>query len=93
VAAEPEAASTIVHLCGYLPLAVRIVGSRLAARSSWRLAKLAARLFDEHRRLDELRVGHLEVRASFGLSYQNLNPQQQHAFGCWGCLRCPISQL
>jgi len=37
VAAEPESAAAIVQLCGYLPLAVRIAGSRLAARGSWRL--------------------------------------------------------
>jgi tetratricopeptide (TPR) repeat protein len=89
VAAEPEAASTIVRLCGYLPLAVRIAGARLAARETWRLAKLADRLVDERRRLDELRIGDLEVRASFGLSYQNLSPQHQRAFRLLGMLKMP----
>ena len=38
VATEPEAARQIVRLCGWLPLAVRIAGARVAGRSHWRLA-------------------------------------------------------
>jgi len=38
VDAEPEAARTIAQLCGYLPLAVRIAGAKLAAKRHWRLA-------------------------------------------------------
>src|SRR5262249_24655994 len=70
VAAEPEAAAQIAALCGYLPLALRIVGARLAAKPHWRVQRLADRLAAHHRRLDELAVGDLEVRASFALSYQ-----------------------
>src|SRR5262249_49627906 len=36
VGAEPEAAAQIAALCGYLPLALRIVGARLAAKPHWR---------------------------------------------------------
>jgi hypothetical protein len=63
VIAEPEAAQTIAQLCGYLPLAVRIAGAKLAAKRHWRLAMFAERLVDERRRLDELTAGDLEVRA------------------------------
>ncbi|MGW1803029.1 ATP-binding protein [Streptomyces sp. NPDC001984] len=89
VAVESEAASTITRLCGYLPLAVRIAGARLAAHDSGRLAKLATRLGDERRRLDELRVGDLEVRMSFNMSYQSLSPQQRRAFRLLGIPAVP----
>src|SRR5262249_31547433 len=43
IAAEPEAAAQIAALCGYLPLALRIVGARLAASRWTRPCGLAAR--------------------------------------------------
>jgi DNA-binding SARP family transcriptional activator/tetratricopeptide (TPR) repeat protein len=70
--AEPEAATEIVRACAGLPLAVRICAARLATRRQWRIATMAARLRDERRRLDELRIGDLEVRASFQVSYDSL---------------------
>jgi predicted ATPase len=80
VAAEPEAATEIVRLCGQLPLAVRTVGARLANRRHWSLAGMAARLTDERRRLDELTAGDVEVRASVSLSYRLLDEQARTAF-------------
>lgn len=80
VAAEPAAAEAIVDRCGRLPLAVRVAAARLVARPHWRLAQLAARLFDARKRLDELSVGDLDVRASFALSYQALDSQHRRAF-------------
>jgi tetratricopeptide (TPR) repeat protein/transcriptional regulator with XRE-family HTH domain len=89
VAAEPDAAAAIVGYCGHLPLAIRIAGARLAARPAWSLARLAARLADERRRLDELAAGDLEVRASIALSYRALPHQQQRAFRRLGLLDAP----
>jgi DNA-binding SARP family transcriptional activator len=89
VAAEPEAAQAIVRLCGYLPLAVRIAGARLASRPHWRLALLAERLADERRRLDELATGDLEVRASMALSYQGRNQEERRLFCLLGLLVAP----
>ncbi|MGH3980851.1 MAG: BTAD domain-containing putative transcriptional regulator [Pseudonocardiaceae bacterium] len=86
VAAEPVGAGRIVRLCGRLPLAVRVAGARLAARPHWRLARLAAELDDEHRRLDKLRLGDLEVRASFALSYDSLDEPARCAFRRLGLL-------
>ena len=86
VAAEPELAGEIVRLCGYLPLAVRIAGARLAARPHWSLARLAARLADEGRRLDELALGERAVRASLALSYQSLGHDQRCCFRRLGLL-------
>ncbi|MGP3955348.1 BTAD domain-containing putative transcriptional regulator [Nonomuraea sp. 3N208] len=72
VRAEPEAARRIVRLCGHLPLALRIAGSRLARKPGWTLEHLAGRLGDERRRLDELSAGDLAVRGSLALGYRGL---------------------
>ncbi|WP_084772118.1 AfsR/SARP family transcriptional regulator [Nonomuraea candida] len=80
VAAEHGAAMDVVAGCGFLPLAVRIVAARLAARPSWTVASLVPRLADEQRRLDELRVGNLAVEATFALGYGQLTAVQARAF-------------
>jgi DNA-binding SARP family transcriptional activator len=71
VQAEARAAAEVAGLCAGLPLALRIAGSRLAARPHWRIEDLAARLTGPGR-LDELAVGALSVRASFAASYAGL---------------------
>ncbi|MFG2337741.1 BTAD domain-containing putative transcriptional regulator [Streptomyces yangpuensis] len=78
-ALDPDRAAEIVALCGRLPLAVRIAGARLAARPHWTPARLVSRLGDERRRLDELQAGDLEVRASLGMGYADLDEQEQRA--------------
>ncbi|MFB4276337.1 BTAD domain-containing putative transcriptional regulator [Nonomuraea sp. MTCD27] len=80
VSAEHGAAMDVVAACGFLPLAVRIVAARLAARPSWTVASLVPRLADEQRRLDELRVGNLAVEATFALGYGQLTSLQARAF-------------
>ncbi|HEX6418388.1 MAG TPA: tetratricopeptide repeat protein [Acidimicrobiales bacterium] len=86
VAAEPVAAAEIAALCGCLPLAIRIAGARLAAKLHWNLERMATRLSDERRRLDELQGGDREVRASFQLSYEGRDPLEQRAFRLLGLL-------
>ena len=71
-AAEPDATAEVLVACAGLPLAIRICAARLAARRQWRIATLAGRLRSEHRRLDELSIGDLAVRASFQVSYDSL---------------------
>jgi DNA-binding SARP family transcriptional activator len=71
-AAEPDATAEVLVACAGLPLAIRICAARLAARRSWSIRSLADRLHDEHRRLDELKVGDLAVRASFEVSFASL---------------------
>ncbi|MDH6708750.1 DNA-binding SARP family transcriptional activator [Kitasatospora sp. MAA19] len=80
LAAESEAARELLLVCGHLPLAVRIVAARLAARPSWTVQTLGRRLAVERRRIDELRIGDLEVAAAFELSYRQLSPAQARAF-------------
>ncbi|GLZ30483.1 SARP family transcriptional regulator [Lentzea sp. NBRC 105346] len=86
IARERDAAAAIVELCGGLPLALRVVGARLTARSSLPLSALASRLADERRRLDELTTGDMEVRATFGPSYEALTPNAATAFRRLGLL-------
>jgi DNA-binding SARP family transcriptional activator len=75
VAAEPVAAQRIVDYCAGFPLAVRIVGARLAAKQHWPLSRLAERLADKHDRLDELKLGELDVRASLDRTYRVLGEE------------------
>ncbi|HZN74283.1 MAG TPA: BTAD domain-containing putative transcriptional regulator [Micromonosporaceae bacterium] len=86
VAADPAAAERIVRLCGRLPLAIRIVGARLAARPHWLPRRLADLLADERRRLGELQQGDLAVRASFSLSYDGLDDRARRLFCGLGSL-------
>lgn len=79
-AAEPEAAQALARSCGNLPLALRIAAARLVSKPHWRLSRMVTRLEDENRRLSELEVGDLTVRASFELSYDGLDPQLRRAF-------------
>jgi tetratricopeptide (TPR) repeat protein len=78
-AAEPQAVAEVLAACSGLPLAIRICAARLAARPRWPIAAMAARLRDERRRLDELQIGDLEVRASFQVSYGSLRASRQLA--------------
>lgn len=80
VAAEREATLEVVEACGLLPLAIRIAASRLAARRTWTVSVIAAKLADERRRLDELQAGDLAVKATFELGYGQLGPAQARAF-------------
>ncbi|SEC01513.1 DNA-binding transcriptional activator of the SARP family [Amycolatopsis tolypomycina] len=86
VAAEPESAAAILRQCGHLPLAIRVAGAKLTHRPGWTLRLLADRLGDERRRLDELRVGDLAVRASVTLSYDLLPMSAATAFRGLGLL-------
>ncbi|WP_198348039.1 BTAD domain-containing putative transcriptional regulator [Plantactinospora sp. KBS50] len=73
IAAEPEAAAAIARWCECLPLALRIAGARLVARPGWPLAELRDRLADERRRLDNLELDGIGLRASIGGSYHRLS--------------------
>ncbi|WNE98287.1 tetratricopeptide repeat protein [Streptomyces luomodiensis] len=86
---EHDAVMDVVTSCGFLPLAIRIAGSRLAARRTWTVSALAEKLADERRRLDELRAGDLAVKATFELGYGQLEPQQARGFRLLGLAAGP----
>ncbi|WP_290055742.1 AfsR/SARP family transcriptional regulator, partial [Amycolatopsis solani] len=89
IAAEPDAARALVHLCGNLPLAVRIIGARLAARPDWRPSRLVPRLREQRKSLNELAIGDLEVRGSLALSYRGLEDLERSALRRLGWLGVP----
>ncbi|WP_328725540.1 AfsR/SARP family transcriptional regulator [Streptomyces sp. NBC_00259] len=93
VSAERKAALDVVAACGFLPLAIRIAASRLAARRTWTVSVLAAKLADERRRLDELQAGDLAVKATFELGYGQLEPTQARAFRLLGLADGPDISL
>ena len=72
IASDESAARQVSALTGGLPLALRLVGGRLAARPNWHLQHIIDQLQDEHRRLDELGLDHSGVRASFAGSLDEL---------------------
>ncbi|GAA2208722.1 BTAD domain-containing putative transcriptional regulator [Nonomuraea monospora] len=83
---EAQPAARIAAACGHLPLALRIVGARLAAQPLARVATFAQRLQDGHRRLDELRISGLDLRRSLERSYVALDPPARTAFRRLGLL-------
>ncbi|WP_282697742.1 BTAD domain-containing putative transcriptional regulator [Streptomyces sp. CC208A] len=77
VSGEAVAAEALVRTVGRLPLALRIVAARLAARPHWTLASMVQRLANERHRLDELAHGEMTMRASLSLTYEGLAPDDR----------------
>ncbi|MEV0190654.1 helix-turn-helix transcriptional regulator [Kitasatospora purpeofusca] len=70
--ADPAVLTRIAELCGHLPLALRIAGTRLLSRPAWSARGFAERLGDEDLRLQRLTAGDLRIRSAFRLSYEQL---------------------
>lgn len=73
---EPREAEQIVRACGGLPLAIKVVGARLAAVPGLPLAGIRRELCDADRRLDALRFQGLDLRARYHSSYMHLHVQE-----------------
>lgn len=84
--AEPEAARALAELCAGLPLALRIAAERLALRPTWPVHALVERLARPHRRLDELVLGSVSVRARLEASYHALPVNDARLFRMLGLL-------
>ena len=80
LAAERAAAEALVATVGGLPLAVRIIAARLAARPHWTLASMVHRLASERHRLDELAHGEMTIRASLSLTHDGLDGRSRELF-------------
>ncbi|NUW33951.1 tetratricopeptide repeat protein [Nonomuraea sp. SMC257] len=100
VEADPTATGRVLDACAGLPLAVRVVGARLAAGRDTSTAALSRRLREEPSRLDELRAGDLAVRTPLELAYESLDDDLRPAldlvaalsaadFAAWGALASP----
>lgn len=77
---EPDAVAEVVDACGRLPLALRITAAKLVDRPQWTVRSMADKLARERGRLSELRVGSLEVEATFHLGYGQLEADSARAF-------------
>jgi tetratricopeptide (TPR) repeat protein len=62
----------LASVCGNLPLALRVVGARLASRPKWTPAQLATRLGEQTPPLDVLAAGVPQVSAAVSVSYREL---------------------
>ncbi|MFD5826758.1 BTAD domain-containing putative transcriptional regulator [Lentzea sp. NPDC060358] len=89
VAREPEAAEALVRTVGGLPLALRIIAARLAARPHWSLASMVHRLASERHRLDELAHGEMTIRASLSLTHNGMDRRSRTLFGLLGLAQGP----
>lgn len=77
---EPAAARELVRLCGYLPLALRIVAAKLATRRHWTITQMISRMTNEARRLDELALSGIGIRATLATSCHGLSTAARRLF-------------
>ncbi len=87
VQAEQESSAQLVKLCGGLPLALRIVGARLASRPHWHISALVRRLLDKASGLDEYTYRGLGLRFNIDLSYRGLRDEAQRLFRLFTLIR------
>ncbi|MBE1576630.1 BTAD domain-containing putative transcriptional regulator [Amycolatopsis roodepoortensis] len=80
----------LARLCGYLPLALRIAGARLAASAQWSAQDLVDELGNERTRLAALDVEGPDdgVRAAFDVSFRGLPPEVADTFLRLGVVQC-----
>ena len=74
------AVTQVARLCGYLPLAIRLVAARLRHHPAWKVTDLAAELTAAHDQLAAMQAEDVSVAAAFDLSYQDLTVGQQRLF-------------
>jgi DNA-binding SARP family transcriptional activator/tetratricopeptide (TPR) repeat protein len=86
VTAEISSAASLVRLCGYLPLALRIVAAKLASRPHWTIEQMVRRMTDEGKRLDELALSGAGMRATLALSFDGLSGAGKQLFLLLGML-------
>ena len=85
---DPQLAE-IAELCGYLPLAIRILAARLKRRRSLGVGDVLAELRREHRHLAQLADGNHNVAAAIELSFRHLPETAQRMFEHLGLIPGP----
>ena len=80
VTARDAGVGELAGLCGYLPLAIGMVGRQLAHHPAWTPAGLAGELTAARNRLELMAAENVSVAAAFGLSYEDLDEGQQRLF-------------
>jgi len=84
--ATGEELVTIVGLCGWLPLALRVAGDLLVVHPDWSAAEYAQALADERERLRRLKHEDLDVGAALGLSAAQLVRERADLAARWQML-------
>ncbi|WP_433435482.1 BTAD domain-containing putative transcriptional regulator [Nonomuraea sp. CA-141351] len=84
-----DAMRRLARFCGGLPIALRIAGSRLAARPEWTVDYLVGLLEDEHERLNRLHAGDLAVRSVFTIGFDGLPEAAKLTLRGLGALSAP----
>ena len=70
----------IIRLCGFLPLAIGMVGRQLHHHPAWSAANRAAELTAARDRLELMATENVSVAAAFDLSYAHLAHHHQRLF-------------
>ena len=78
--AADAAVAEVTALCGYLPLAIRLVAAGLRHHLAWTVTELVVELTAVRNRLLTLKAEDVSVAAAFDLSYQDLTASQQRLF-------------
>ena len=86
---EDDTVARIVKLCGYLPLAMRIMAAQLAHDRNLTSAGVLAQLTKEHRRLARLADQRQNVTVAFELSFRNLPVDARQMFASLGLIPGP----
>ncbi len=85
IAEDPDAASELARMCGGLPLALMLVGARLATHARRSLQRESQELRDARARLAALSVdGDVSVAAVFDISYRRLPTAVRRAYRLCG---------
>jgi DNA-binding SARP family transcriptional activator/tetratricopeptide (TPR) repeat protein/DNA-binding transcriptional regulator YiaG len=86
IARHADTAADLVALCARLPLALSIIGARIAGRQEFSPSSFVEQLRDARGRLDALCVGEAssDLRAVLACSYQHLSPPAAHMFRVLG---------
>ncbi|HET9168147.1 MAG TPA: NB-ARC domain-containing protein [Actinocrinis sp.] len=76
---EYAAADALAELCGDLPLAVNIIGRKIAARPEWTIEFVAGLLANHDQRVDYLSVGDVSMRDRLTSACRQLLPAGRQA--------------
>lgn len=77
---DDDALGEVAGLCDDIPLALRVVGNRIASRPAWTVDDLLGRMRTSEDRLRLLVAGDLAVEAAISLSYDELDPRTAALF-------------
>src|SRR5205823_10645150 len=86
---DADATAEIARLCGYLPLAIGMLGRQLKHHPARGGPEVAADLASARDRLAVMRAENLSVAAAFDLSYRDLTEDQRRLFRRLGLVPGP----